>query len=172
MPLVTCPDCQKQVSDAAPACIYCGRPNPAAGATHTSALAPRTQTCPSCHALVDAPAATDGATAVCLECGEVLQTRIRPARSRKWLVALGGAALVAGLVTQHGVGDPCATLREELVARMLPPSGMELRIERDFGVPPVGRMIAEDMANMQVDGLSRRQCVAGLKRLHRHHHGW
>lgn len=26
MPLVTCPDCEKQISDAAPACIYCGRP--------------------------------------------------------------------------------------------------------------------------------------------------
>lgn len=26
MPLVTCPDCEKQVSDAAPACPHCGRP--------------------------------------------------------------------------------------------------------------------------------------------------
>ena len=26
MPLVECPDCRKQVSDAAPACIHCGRP--------------------------------------------------------------------------------------------------------------------------------------------------
>lgn len=29
MPLVTCPDCHHSVSDAAPACIHCGRPNPA-----------------------------------------------------------------------------------------------------------------------------------------------
>jgi hypothetical protein len=26
MPLITCPDCQTQVSDAAPACPKCGRP--------------------------------------------------------------------------------------------------------------------------------------------------
>ena len=26
MPLVACPDCEKHVSDAAPACIHCGRP--------------------------------------------------------------------------------------------------------------------------------------------------
>jgi hypothetical protein len=26
MPLIFCPDCGKQVSDAAPACIHCGRP--------------------------------------------------------------------------------------------------------------------------------------------------
>ncbi len=26
MPLITCPDCQHDVSDAAPACIHCGRP--------------------------------------------------------------------------------------------------------------------------------------------------
>lgn len=27
MPLVTCPDCHRRISDAAPACIHCGRPN-------------------------------------------------------------------------------------------------------------------------------------------------
>lgn len=27
MPLVTCPDCHQRISDAAPACIHCGRPN-------------------------------------------------------------------------------------------------------------------------------------------------
>ena len=27
MPLIVCPDCQHDISDAAPACIYCGRPN-------------------------------------------------------------------------------------------------------------------------------------------------
>lgn len=26
MPLITCPDCQRQISDAAPVCIGCGRP--------------------------------------------------------------------------------------------------------------------------------------------------
>ncbi|MFL2635107.1 MAG: hypothetical protein ACJ0J6_04610 [Dehalococcoidia bacterium] len=26
MPLITCPDCQKEISDAAPSCIKCGRP--------------------------------------------------------------------------------------------------------------------------------------------------
>ena len=26
MPLTTCPDCEKQISDAAPSCIHCGRP--------------------------------------------------------------------------------------------------------------------------------------------------
>lgn len=26
MPLVTCPDCRREISDAAPACIHCGRP--------------------------------------------------------------------------------------------------------------------------------------------------
>jgi hypothetical protein len=31
MPLVTCPDSEKQISDAAPACIYCGRPFPQVG---------------------------------------------------------------------------------------------------------------------------------------------
>lgn len=30
MPLVPCPDCHRQISDAAPACIHCGRPNPLA----------------------------------------------------------------------------------------------------------------------------------------------
>src|SRR5690625_870182 len=30
MPLITCPDCQKSISDAAPYCIHCGRPEPAA----------------------------------------------------------------------------------------------------------------------------------------------
>lgn len=29
MPLATCPDCRQPVSDAAPACIHCGRPSPA-----------------------------------------------------------------------------------------------------------------------------------------------
>jgi hypothetical protein len=34
MPLIVCPDCQHDISDAAPACIYCGRPNiPRATAT-------------------------------------------------------------------------------------------------------------------------------------------
>jgi hypothetical protein len=27
VPLVTCPDCHQRISDAAPACIHCGRPN-------------------------------------------------------------------------------------------------------------------------------------------------
>jgi uncharacterized membrane protein YvbJ len=27
MPLITCPDCQKEVSDSAPTCIHCGRVN-------------------------------------------------------------------------------------------------------------------------------------------------
>lgn len=171
MPLVACPDCQRPVSDAAPACIHCGRPNP--GAASPNAITPGTQTCPSCHAPVDAPAPTDGATSVCLECGEILQTRVRPARSRKWVAALGGSALVAGLVSQFGVGDPCASLREELVARSWPVTRMELRAERELGIPPMGRIIAEDMADMQVDGLSRRECVAGLRQLRgHHHHGW
>lgn len=26
MPLTNCPDCDKQISDAAPSCIHCGRP--------------------------------------------------------------------------------------------------------------------------------------------------
>ena len=26
MPLITCPDCQTEISDAAPSCIKCGRP--------------------------------------------------------------------------------------------------------------------------------------------------
>ncbi|HEX7122385.1 MAG TPA: zinc-ribbon domain-containing protein [Gemmatimonadaceae bacterium] len=26
MPLIQCPDCGKQISDAAPTCIHCGRP--------------------------------------------------------------------------------------------------------------------------------------------------
>ncbi len=38
MPLVTCPDCGERVSDAAPACIHCGRPNPAAGASRAPAF--------------------------------------------------------------------------------------------------------------------------------------
>lgn len=29
MPLITCPDCEKQISDAAPSCIHCGRPTEA-----------------------------------------------------------------------------------------------------------------------------------------------
>lgn len=34
MPLITCPDCGNSVSDAAPACIHCGRPLQAPPRTH------------------------------------------------------------------------------------------------------------------------------------------
>src|SRR6476620_4881020 len=41
MPLITCPDCDKRHSDAAPACPECGRPNTLlASAVNTSATPP------------------------------------------------------------------------------------------------------------------------------------
>lgn len=53
MPLVTCPDCGKQVSDAAPACVGCGRPMDGISASTTrSALVAAGQEdswrCPQC----------------------------------------------------------------------------------------------------------------------------
>ena len=53
MPLVTCPDCGKQVSDAAPSCIHCGRPF-----THT----PKPESLPS------SPGG-QGSHLRCLHCG-------------------------------------------------------------------------------------------------------
>lgn len=38
MPLITCPDCQKQISDAAPACVNCGRPLKATPASYTEKM--------------------------------------------------------------------------------------------------------------------------------------
>jgi hypothetical protein len=52
MPLITCPDCGKQISDAAPACIQCGRPRAtdqpvaaisATEPSHSAASAPATR---------------------------------------------------------------------------------------------------------------------------------
>lgn len=37
MPLITCPDCKRQISDSAPACIHCGRPNVGRGEDHSFA---------------------------------------------------------------------------------------------------------------------------------------
>ena len=53
MPLVTCPDCGKEVSDSAPACVGCGRPMESAPApTEPSAradpLSPPAWECPGC----------------------------------------------------------------------------------------------------------------------------
>ena len=39
MALISCPDCGSQISDAAPACIWCGRPNPEAAGASTQATA-------------------------------------------------------------------------------------------------------------------------------------
>ena len=55
MALIACPDCGKQISDAAPLCIGCGRPMAGASASATSglpaaarALAPSGLSCPTC----------------------------------------------------------------------------------------------------------------------------
>lgn len=37
MPLITCPDCSKEISDAAPTCPHCGRPNKSIGSIQTTA---------------------------------------------------------------------------------------------------------------------------------------
>ena len=48
MPLITCPDCQKQISDAAPACPHCGRPNSrlAAAASRPATVVAKQETSP------------------------------------------------------------------------------------------------------------------------------
>jgi len=52
MPLVTCPDCGGKVSDAAAACIHCGRPMTSGGNQRANADASptvsKTRTCPDC----------------------------------------------------------------------------------------------------------------------------
>lgn len=49
MPLIACPDCGREVSDAAPACIHCGRPDPAAPVEQEDDLeTPALLDCPKC----------------------------------------------------------------------------------------------------------------------------
>ena len=51
MPLIQCHDCQQEISDAAPACIFCGAPvGPSAGMYLWGASTPATTDCPSCGA--------------------------------------------------------------------------------------------------------------------------
>ena len=38
MPLIQCPDCNKQISDRAPVCPHCGAPNAASGSGPLSSL--------------------------------------------------------------------------------------------------------------------------------------
>lgn len=58
MALVTCPDCEHRISDAAPACIHCGRPMTAVAKVDDApvvqpvvvrAVAPSPYACPRCH---------------------------------------------------------------------------------------------------------------------------
>jgi hypothetical protein len=59
MALISCPDCDSQISDLAPACPGCGRPNESGA----SAIK-----CPACSALQKRPPGTESAT--CPSCGE------------------------------------------------------------------------------------------------------
>lgn len=55
MPLTRCPDCAREISDLAPACVYCGRPRvdgqkPTSASTSTKGV-PQSLNCPQCGSL-------------------------------------------------------------------------------------------------------------------------
>ncbi len=49
MPLITCPDCEKQISDIAPSCIHCGRPMKDSASVPKLNAALTLVPCPKCH---------------------------------------------------------------------------------------------------------------------------
>ena len=61
MPLTTCPDCGREISSLAPACVHCGRPMQTAPSSGPE--------CPMCSAPVTHPAARTGGRVWCERCG-------------------------------------------------------------------------------------------------------
>jgi predicted amidophosphoribosyltransferase len=68
MSLMTCPDCGREISSLAPACIQCGRPNNEA----LPAVAVALPECPLCGEAVTHPSARIGGSAWCERCGAKL----------------------------------------------------------------------------------------------------
>lgn len=71
MPLISCSDCGKDISDAAPACIHCGRPNvpPPPRERVAAATATYTLSCTRCGTTLAHPNAWDGGPVDCPKCG-------------------------------------------------------------------------------------------------------
>ena len=52
MPLISCPDCEKQISDAAPVCVHCGRLMLSAAAEPVKITGPVLGLCSACGTVV------------------------------------------------------------------------------------------------------------------------
>ena len=96
MSLIHCPDCNKEISDRAPACPNCGAPNPTQPAQPTSPPPPVAymrenqktgEMCPFCKSPV-----VQGAT-VCGKCGAT-KIKVVPAMG-KLLIVFGGLGIMA-----------------------------------------------------------------------------
>lgn len=72
MSLIPCPDCGRDVSALAAACIHCGRPMQAGAAAGVPAPFVAGPECPLCAAPVVHPAARTGGRAWCQGCGSQL----------------------------------------------------------------------------------------------------
>lgn len=68
MPLTPCPDCGREISPLAPACIHCGRPAQRYAASAPS-FASAAAGCPLCGAEVTHPNARTGGKVWCERCG-------------------------------------------------------------------------------------------------------
>lgn len=66
MSLIHCPDCAREISSLAPACIHCGRPNAQATAAPVAMALPE---CPLCGHPVTHPSSRIGGSAWCEGCG-------------------------------------------------------------------------------------------------------
>jgi hypothetical protein len=66
MSLIHCPDCEREISSLAPACIHCGRPTPQASAAPVVMALPE---CPLCGHPVTHPSSRIGGSAWCERCG-------------------------------------------------------------------------------------------------------
>ena len=66
MSLTTCPDCGREISTLAPACIHCGRPNAQPAAAPMAVALPE---CPLCGYPVTHPSTRIGGHAWCERCG-------------------------------------------------------------------------------------------------------
>ncbi len=66
MSLTTCPDCGREISTLAPACIHCGRPNAQPSAVPMAVARPE---CPLCGYPVTHPSTRIGGHAWCERCG-------------------------------------------------------------------------------------------------------
>jgi hypothetical protein len=125
MALVQCPDCDRMISDAAPACVGCGRPM-------SSALQSPRAASPLTHAQNPAPATTRSAPAVsvlgaCKACGSTDVRRVPLVREEgtkniSSKSSTGGVGVVGGDLAFGGASTTTTgTESTQLAARLAPP---------------------------------------------------